>query len=182
MVLERDVVHRDGDDDLVVAALQVLDRDFGPGNRGIVERIPLDARFRPRSGVDKAGFIHEGESFKVEQLPHLHLEFLEVFRIAQVFLGQQADGYVHYLYVVVQVVFHDLLSAACQLVEVQQADGADRLLGISAGAASHPNRAQNQYRDNNDAADYGGWNDSVSFSIHLLRASIDITRNPKLVA
>ena len=118
----------------------------------MIERVIRQVFFHAACRVDHAVFVDEREALQMEQLFHLRLICLQVYFILQIVLRQQTDRCVDDVDVVVQVLLEDLRAPACQLVQIQFADGTRGFDRIFLRAAVHQDRAEDQDRGHEDAA------------------------------
>lgn len=106
--------------------------------------------------VNKPVLIHEGKTFQAEKLLYLPLVRAQMIQIAQIVLIHQAEGNLNGVYAVVQVILNDLLPTACQLLQIQQADGTRRFGSVPVRDPAHHERAADQdgSKDDDAANDY----------------------------
>ena len=90
--LKGEGVHRHGDDDLFVTAVDVQDRDLR-SRKGIrIKLVIRDIVLHAHGSIDPAIGVHEGELFKGVQLFHPGLVRLQMFQVGKILSGHQAEG------------------------------------------------------------------------------------------
>ena len=135
---EGNLVDRNGDVDLLVMAMQVLDRDHGTRYALVVEAVLVDVVLGAKRRVDKPVLVDECELLERVELLHLGLERLQVGHVGQIVGREQADGAAHVGELVFEVGLDDLLAASRKLVEVEHADRPNGVLGCTVDVLAHP--------------------------------------------
>ena len=159
-------IHRQGDDDLLVGGIQVLDGDLRPRQGQMVKVVFLNIALHAAGGIDQPAVVYKSKLFQAEQRLHLGLVGLAMGLVHQVILCHQLQRRLHIGHPVLQILGHHLLSAARQLIQVEKADGADRRFRVIPGVAAHPYRPEHQDEQKNNAPYGGGQSDSLLSAGH----------------
>ena len=154
LITERQLVHRDSDNDLLLVSFRVFQGDRRLGKRGMIEVIQVYIVHSPERRVYKPVRVYKRELFEGIKLLHSRLICLQMLNVAEVVCGKKSDGGLHIPDIALKGGGYDLFASARKLVKVEKADGVDCVFGVCLCLLSRPECACYQYRSDYQAADY----------------------------
>ena len=147
-------VHRYRNNNLpVLRAFGIDNGDLRLFQRRMLKLVIIDIRLCSPGGIDQSVCIDKCEFFQIVQFFHSSLVSLQVFNVAQVFIRHQLDGDPDLPDIVIEGFLHHLSPPAGQFIQIQQAHGTGCVVRITAGALTHPDRADHQDCGHNNPAD-----------------------------
>ena len=142
--LKGNAIRGHGNDDLFFGRMYVFYRDFGALYGVVIEVIFVNVVLHAERCINEAVFIDESKLLERVQLLHLALKRLKMLDVGKVLVFEEANCRLHVPHVCLQVGLDDLLATAGELIEVEHANRAHRIVGGLLRTLPHQPGARDQ--------------------------------------